>query len=158
MNKRIYATLSLFLLIMAVSLNAITSVDLSCAVPLLVNTSTTIILDADVSITDLCALILAGPNFGATQTDTVMFTSTTGNKIVIANTGTWDPATFNASTKQIAFSGNATLAVNKGGVLIISGPLSLMGAQLALYQGAIVWLKNGTLTNSGTITSIAMEN
>jgi hypothetical protein len=158
MHKRIYATLSSLLLVTTLSLNATTSADLSCTAPLVVNTSTTITLNADVSITDLCALILAGPDFGTTQTDTVVFTSTTGNKIVVANAGTWDPATFNTNTKQIAFSGDAVLAVNNGGVLIISGPLSLLGAQLALYQGAIMWLNNGTLTNSGTIETIATEN
>jgi hypothetical protein len=136
----------------------LTSADLSCASPTVINTSTTIILDADVSITDICALIVAGPDFGTTQTDTVVFTSATGNKLVIANNGTWNPATFDSATKQIEFSGNAMLAVNDGGIFILSGPLTLLGAQLALYQGAIVWLQNGTITNSGTITSIATGN
>jgi hypothetical protein len=156
MNK--YMHLLVFFIILshhAILHTTLTSADLSCGAPVEINTSTTIIVNADISITDMCALIVAGPDFGTTAIDTVTFTSTTGNKVVVANGGTWNPSTFNTSMKQIQFLDGVVLAVNDGGVLILSGPLEILGAQLALYQGAIVWLNNGTITNQGTIQTIA---
>ncbi|HEV2916355.1 MAG TPA: hypothetical protein VGW78_01265 [Candidatus Babeliales bacterium] len=157
MNNKVFISLSIIFLLSSPAHAILTSVDLSCTTPTVLDTTTTIVLDADVSITDTCALIVAGPCFGVTQTDSIIFTSDTGNKIVIADGGMWDPSTFNSQNKQIQFAGNATLAVNKGGVLVVPGPMVLLGTTLALYRGAIVWLQNGTIVNQGTIESIPTE-
>jgi hypothetical protein len=133
----------------------LTSADLSCSTPVIIDSSTVITLDYDVSITDTCELIVAGSMFGNSQVDTVTFTSDTGNKLVIAGGGIWDPSTFNTETKHIQFLNGVTLAINSGGILKLYGPLDIVGALLALYRGAIVWFNNGTITNQGTIQTIA---
>lgn len=135
-----------------------TSADLSCTTPLVFETSGTILLDSDVSITDTCALIVAGSTFGISGTDVVVFTSTTGNKVVITPGATWNPATFNTASKKIRFMGNAVLAINQGGILMVPGILELLGATLALYQGATIWLQAGTVINNGTIAAVPSED
>lgn len=158
MNKHaIFVCITANLWLFSVHADTLTSADLSCTTPTTLNSTTTIILDTDISITDECALIIAGPDFGTTQTDTVIFTSSTGNKLVIANGGTWNPSTFNLPTQQIQFTNGAVLAILSGGVLIVPGILQIVSAILALYQGSTIWLQNGTITimNQGTIQSIA---
>ena len=129
--------------------------DLSCTTPVVIDTTTTVILDTDVSVTDTCSLIIAGPNFGITQTDYVMFTSETNNKLVIASGGMWDPATFDTNTKRIQFLETSVLAINDSGIFKLSGPLDIIAAKLAVYRGAIIWFNNGTILNNGTIQTIA---
>ena len=97
-----------------IAANTVLGSTLSCAIPLVVNTTTCINLDTDVSINVLCELIQASASFGNGQVDRVIFTSTNANAVRITSSGTWNLTTFNNSNKVIEFAGNARLILQKG--------------------------------------------
>ena len=121
-SEKIFIYVGLFLLLSTTSVAAVTILasdfnkNYSCQNPFIATETTTIILNEDISIEGVCELIKAGGGFDS-KNDRIIFTSSTGNRVVITQESTWKLGLITQ------FTGNA---------------------HLEKEPGATVWLMNAT--------------
>jgi hypothetical protein len=131
---------------------SVPSSSLSCASPLTVTDTTTVLMTTDIVITATgCQLIIAGAGFGSFSQDSVIFSSSTANKVIIQDGGAWNPSTFTGENKIIQFAGNAELVIEQGGMLVCSGIFDFIDtSRLIEQQGTTIQLNDGTIRMRGT--------
>ncbi len=115
--RRTFIGASLFLLLISTSVLAGVTIlasdfnkNFSCQNPFIATETTTIILNEDISIEGVCELIKAGSGFDI-ESDRIIFTASTGNRVVIRQASTWKLGL----TTQ--FTGNAKLEKEPGEII-----------------------------------------
>jgi hypothetical protein len=100
--------------------------EFSCTNPFLATETTTIILDEDIAITGVCELIAAGEGFNK-ATDRIIFTSTTGHRVVLRQSSTWKIAL------TIQFKGNARLEKEPRSTIFLENAALIM-SETTIYR------------------------
>lgn len=91
--------------------------------PQLIVKNTTINLTEDIIINSRTTPIAAAREFGGKGPEKIIFTSKTGNRIIVGETGIWDLTTFNSKHKIIEFRGNAKLVCKPGARMLFNNGL-----------------------------------
>ncbi len=102
----------------------------SCTNPYIMRFNTTIDLDEDISISGNCPLIIADKTLNLRGTLT--FTSSSGNAVIVEQSSIWMLQSFFRNTQIVQFTGNASLIMYPGAILIMNG------AQLR-FTDSTVW-------------------
>ncbi len=131
-NKTFLGT-SLFLLLIHTSfLGAVTILasefnkQFSCQNPFIATETTTIILNEDIPIEGVCELIKAGIDFDV-ESDRIIFTSSTGNRVVVTQGSTWKVALITQ------FTGNARLEKEPGAGIYLKNETTLFMSDTSKY-------------------------
>jgi len=90
----------------------------SCTNPFVLTTTTTIVLNEDIFI-DECFPVVADPSFGLA--DTLTFTSSTNNNLIIAPHIIIDGRTVLPNGQSLIFAGNITVQVGYGSTFVQNG-------------------------------------